>query len=396
MMNHRLSSFVRTYWPAMLCVVLVHGGAQGDSPNQPFAAAFESMEPGQRYQLVRRLTERLDSHEVLDVLRRSGLPLTGDSHLLVHEVGYAAYRRYRNEALTRCTSDFLYACYHGVVIQAIAEQGPSGVARLLDRCRVAGVEAGHQCAHAVGHGLLAWTAYQLRPALEFCDTIMPDDSASRLHCHVGGFMENIYGVHGRPAFNGQEWHGGDLKLADPHYPCNAVREHHRSGCYLNQASQMYRAFNGDLRKVAASCARTEEGKHRSECFDGFARLVLSMANGDAKSVVALCGNAGSVRDVECIGTIAAAASSLGDRRLVAALCGASKGGEPCAPSGSVYEGDEAIVRPATHQGTEPAYELPYATPQPSYLQPYFSPYLNPYMSPYHVPYLRPYSVPPHR
>ena len=50
----------------------------------------------------------------------------------------------------------------------------------------------HQCVHGVGHGLMAWTSYELIDALELCDRL--EDSTNQRFCYSGDFMEKIVGA----------------------------------------------------------------------------------------------------------------------------------------------------------------------------------------------------------
>ena len=106
------------------------------------------------------MVERIGVDQALEVLERSPLPHTGEGHLVVHQVGFHAYRVYGPEAMLHCKDYFLYACYHGAIIEAATDQGLTTVAKMADVCK--GTTSRYfQCAHAVGHSLLAMWDYKI-------------------------------------------------------------------------------------------------------------------------------------------------------------------------------------------------------------------------------------------
>src|SRR3990167_1004705 len=150
----------------------------------------EILGPDQEKRLTatRKLVERVDVEEALEILQNSTLPHTGEGHLAVHQIGFYAYQKYGLEAIKKCKDYFLYACYHGAIIEAASDQGFEAIAQMTDTCKKYSSRY-FQCVHAAGHAVLAIWGYEHLPdALKTCDdlykkeTDFPDAPSS---CHNG-------------------------------------------------------------------------------------------------------------------------------------------------------------------------------------------------------------------
>jgi len=260
--------------------------------------------------IVRAMAEKYGPSQALDYMARSGLPFTGETHLLVHEIGDVAYERYGEEALSYCNESFLSACYHGVILNMLAERGMQGVAKTIGHCKEAGIHVFTQCSHAAGHGFLASEDYRVLSALPLCDQLGAiDPSIPVFNCYDGVFMENIFGVHeGKPSPNRM------VRPDDPYYPCNAVPEKYRGGCWSNQATLMAELFRGDLRKVAQHCDAVKNSEYQRICYDNFARQIHPVTKGKTDRAIELCDNATGAWKTTCLITLINAAFSVGDRK----------------------------------------------------------------------------------
>lgn len=259
--------------------------------------------------IVRDMAEKYGPAETLRFMVKSDLPRTGETHLLVHEIGNVAYTRYGNEALRYCDESFLSACYHGVILNTLGDNGIEGVADTVRQCKDQGIHIFTQCAHAAGHGFLAWQNYNVLEALPLCDKLGEiDPDIPLFNCHDGVFMENIFGVHeGKPSPNRM------IKKHDPYYPCNAVPEKYQGGCWANQATLMYQLFEGDLKKVAEGCDAIADKEHQQICYGNFARQIHPMTQGALIPAIQFCDNATGAWKDECLITLVGAAFSVGDR-----------------------------------------------------------------------------------
>lgn len=269
---------------------------------------------------TRALAERVGPKEALALLKDSGLPYTGEGHFAVHQVGYVAWERFGEKALLHCEDYFLYACYHGAVIEAAnSKDGFPTIKKMTNECRE--YQSRYvQCVHAAGHAILAIWNYQVDRALPTCDELFGDESPLT-YCHSGVFMENIFGVHDwdkNQRGPERKW----LSDSDEYFPCNAFEEKYQIGCWQNQATRIYEMKNGDIGETAKSCEGSPE-KWRDWCFDSLARQIHPMTENDANKVYSLCVLVGEYRSDSCIVVNAGAYFSVGDGPMGIRVCNAA-------------------------------------------------------------------------
>ncbi len=272
-----------------------------------------------RLKAARQLAERVGVEEALEAVEQSTLPHTGEGHLAVHQIGFHAYKLYGPEAILHCKDYFLYACYHGVIIEAASDQGLDGVAKMADTCKASSGRY-FQCAHATGHALLAMWNYDLPEALEDCDTIFEkekDFPEALSSCHNGSFMENLFGVHdwGTGKETTREWLSDD-----PYVPCTKFGEKYQKGCWLNQAARIYALNGGDVQKTRAQCEEAGNPQYTLWCIDNLARQIHPLTNGDVSKVFELCRDVGPFWYEKCVVVNAGSYYSVGDENAAIAIC----------------------------------------------------------------------------
>ncbi len=289
----------------------------GDVPEM---AEILSNDQTTRLKATRRLAERVGVEDALEILEDSSLPHTGEGHLAVHQVGFYAYNKYGTEAILHCKDYFLYACYHGALIEAATDQGLETIAKMADTCKAS---AGRyfQCAHAVGHAILAMWNYDLPEALADCDEIFEKEtqfSGALSSCHNGAFMENLFGVHDWGTDNApkREW----LKDDDPYFPCTAFDEKYQQGCWLNQAARIYALNNGDIAKTREQCEQIGNPKYTEWCIDNLARQIHPITAGQVGKVYELCRQVGPYWQEKCVVVNAGSYYSVGDPQTAIAVC----------------------------------------------------------------------------
>ena len=271
---------------------------------------------------LKKLLERVGPVETQEEMLASGLPFTGETHLLIHVIGDYIYDKYGLDGLPLCREYFLSACYHGFIINALADHGLDGVATAMDKCAEAGGNiVAIQCAHAAGHGFVAWHDYDLLKALKTCDELGSKvTNFGYFNCYDGVFMENIWGVHnGAPSE--KRW----IKDDNLYYPCNDPRipEKYLNGCWSNQATLMYQHFHGDLKKTAEACDAVENAGYRDTCYNNFSRQIHPLTEGQTTKVLSLCALAtGEGRQNECTLINMTSYWSVGDHELPFEICGA--------------------------------------------------------------------------
>ena len=272
-----------------------------------------------RLKATRKLVERVDVEKALEILEHSPLPHTGEGHLAVHQIGFYAYKKYGLDSILKCKDYFLYACYHGTIIEAASDQGFEAIKKMTDKCKASPVRH-FQCVHAAGHSILALWNYALPKALETCDNLYEKETQfpeALSSCHNGAFMENLFGVHDWGT--GKE-HKKDWLSDDPYFPCNYFGEKYQKGCWLNQAARIYQMNNGDIAKTSKICQDTGNDQYTKWCMDNVARQIHPLTNGDPAKAFELCKQEGEDWYNNCLVVNAGSFYSVGGRGEAIFLC----------------------------------------------------------------------------
>lgn len=275
----------------------------------------------EKVKIYKKLIERAGAEEAQEQLQHSGFPFDGETHLLNHTVGDFLYDKYQTKGLVYCKDYFLSSCYHGFVIRAMADGGLEKLTEVMDNCWKVGERVAIQCAHAIGHGFLAFNGYKnFVKALADCDSLSEQSKKfPNFNCHDGTFMENIFAVHedGKPSAD--RW----LKEDDPIYPCNEekIPQKYIRACWSNQPSWMYQLFQGNLQKVAQQCLNLTNLEYQNTCFDALARQIHPLTNGSVDQSFALCSLMPGPWIDPCLVSISKAFFSVGDRIAPFEICG---------------------------------------------------------------------------
>ena len=228
--------------------------------------------------------KRYGPKHTLGLVKESEKHIGGDCHHRAHVLGRMAYEEFGAAAFALSGHECQAGSLHGATEALFASRGTANLEQ-----DVAALCAGtrnsffrHQCTHGVGHGLMAWTSYEIHDALRLCDR-MPSET-DKASCHSGVFMENVVG-----GLTGLMGHVTQyLKPDDPHFPCDVVGERYEASCYFFQTSYMLRVFNRDFAKVARAC--TEAPPHaRSSCFGSYGRDVGGVTRRDPARAILYCG-----------------------------------------------------------------------------------------------------------
>jgi hypothetical protein len=255
---------------------------------------------------------------VLDSLAAADPEVRPNAHPLAHGLGISAYRSPETLAVTfaACPTSQMSGCQHGVIqgyFLELAGQGrTAGPAELDALCEPhrAVYFTFYQCAHGMGHGLMAAHANDLPAALASCD--LAGDPAVRQTCYGGAFMENIvnathphhtagghagtqggHGAHG-DAGDAHAGHGAwkALDPADPQYPCDAVDARYAEACYDLQPSAVMFFAGGDVERTAQACQGAPQ-TFRATCFVSLGREITAWVDQDHGRSLEMCGRAGA-------------------------------------------------------------------------------------------------------
>lgn len=272
-----------------------------------------------RLKAARKLVERVDVDKALEILEHSTLPHTGEGHLVVHQIGFYAYQKYGADSILKCKDYFLYACYHGAIIEAASGEGFSAISKMTDRCKASPVRY-FQCVHAAGHAVLAMWEYDLPKALETCDNLYEKETdfpEALTSCHNGAFMENLFGVHdwGTNKEIKREW-----LSEDPYFPCNYFSEKYQKGCWLNQAARIYQMSSGDIVKTSQLCQEAGSPQYTEWCMDNVARQIHPLTLGNPAMAFQLCQQVGPDWYNKCVLVNAGSFYSVGGRSEAISIC----------------------------------------------------------------------------
>ena len=264
----------------------------------------------------------------LDALVAVDEDIARDAHGYAHAIGINAYGGDEpvSSVFSRCTPAYQSGCYHGV-IQAFfsrheqaAGGGPTGdMVNALCREYRENLEARwllFQCAHGMGHGLVALADKHLPTSLQGCDLV--EYAWEREACYGGVFMENI--VHattpneavGRPEDMASHDHSGDghhahaghtmpaataapsefppLKADDPLYPCNVLEERYLISCYQMQTSAILYFNDYDIAAASRACAAAPRD-YQPTCYQSLGRDISSLSAQDHRKAMSDCGTA---------------------------------------------------------------------------------------------------------
>ncbi|MBW3656436.1 MAG: hypothetical protein KY444_10025 [Gemmatimonadetes bacterium] len=284
------------------------------------------------------------SMEVLDTLVATDEEVRRNAHALAHGLGISAYRSPETAAATfaGCTPSQMSGCYHGVIqgyfLAQVAQGKQTGTPEIDALCEPhrSSMFLFFQCAHGMGHGVMALHGHHVPMALETCD--LATDDFIRGSCYGGVFMENIVNVthphHTAEGHAGTQGHAQHA-AADPHaghraqsahghaghqagaadahaghgatrqagmnhgewkaldrndfqYPCNAVAEKYKDSCYTMQTSAVLYFTQGNLGAVARACAAAPR-EYRDTCFGSLGRDITAVAAQNHQRSLEFCG-----------------------------------------------------------------------------------------------------------
>lgn len=232
---------------------------------------------------VREFMHAYGPHNTLEVLRQAEVATGVDCHGSAHHLGRMTFSEYGAAASVSAEEACRSGMRHGMLEQLFVDRGIGNLAQDVGVLCPPNSSSfvRHQCLHGVGHGVMAWTAYEIEDALMLCDRL--SDQPSQSSCYTGVFMENV--VSGLAGEVGQRSTYVDRE--DPHYPCNALDARYVDACYWYQTSQMLNVFNRDLDLVAQACEEAPPASRRT-CFGSYGRDVTGMYPRSPRTVAHYC------------------------------------------------------------------------------------------------------------
>ena len=240
--------------------------------------------------LLARYLDEYGPANTLKLLADSEARVNVDCHQRAHEAGRIAYELFGALAFSLSGHECHSGGYHGATEALFRERGTASLeADIAVVCGDAlNVFFRHQCVHGVGHGLMAWTSYELLEALVLCDRL--GQAGDQQSCYSGVFMENVVG-----GLSGAMGHYTEYLSEDPNFPCSILEERHIGPCYFFQTSRMLMLARGDFQQVAKGCAEAPQAARRP-CFQSMGRDVGGVSRGNPEQAIQLCSYVQDGRD----------------------------------------------------------------------------------------------------
>ncbi|HUQ30335.1 MAG TPA: cupredoxin domain-containing protein [Candidatus Paceibacterota bacterium] len=229
----------------------------------------------------------------------------GSCHQPAHRAGHISYELFGDKAFIEYSAYCQSGYYHGVMEQYLQDHGTENLGESLSKLCKSDLNDffAHQCVHGIGHGIMAWTNYDLPAALTQCDAL----PLRKESCWTGVFMENLGAQLAKNDTTAATTSVGETDIHytrflsdDPQYPCNAVTDLYKGSCYFLQTSRMMQLFDGDFKKVAQTCAVVPE-TYQVQCFGSMGRDVGGRFPTDNAKQITQCGYVqNDTRRIDCL------------------------------------------------------------------------------------------------
>jgi hypothetical protein len=258
--------------------------------------------------------------ERLQILAGRDSAIRDMGHTLAHGLGrFAVAQRQGDPAVyADCLEIFQAGCNHGVMeayfaspraasADAVAPHALDTLCRAITRAGAATL-VGLECAHGMGHGLVARYHGDVRSALGACDHLTRPDA--RRECHDGVFMENAVRGTASPdvrvgddaveaGVSAHQHEAGPLvKRGDPAFPCNAIDERYRAACWTYQPIIVAEAARGEVDLLVLTC-ESAPAEFADECFHGIGKQASGWWE-DQERVADLCERVPAARRNACV------------------------------------------------------------------------------------------------
>lgn len=238
----------------------------------------------------RNLAKNRGGEYAFDALKVAQVPPNTDIHLLGHAIGDILYKQEGLNGIKVCTQDFRNACSHSIVVGLFIDKGVDAINDISNVCRNApgGMGAYGMCFHGLGHGILAFTGYDMAKAVNICEKTGTEKYGyvETSECVSGVMMEMISGVHDEVAWSKQK--DKYLKKDDPLSPCNQsfIPDFAKGNCFSYLTPHLWEVAGGDINKptekdFAAAfpyCGRLTgpDTIYRESCYGGFGKEFIGL------------------------------------------------------------------------------------------------------------------------
>lgn len=244
--------------------------------------------------LFTEIAEEKGGVYAFNLMKAAPLPFGLDQHLLGHAVGDILYAQEGIDGMALCTHDFRNACSHTMVIGALLEFGEGALSQIRDACHNApgGSGAYTMCFHGLGHGVLAFNAYEMDRTVAMCDKLGTSEYGDReaIECFGGAVME-IIGGGGHDPENWRLRRDEYLDPSDPFGLCasDTVPDEFKPICYTYMTPFAFEAVGADMANPAPEdfeqtftfCDAVPKSRvpEREACFGGLGKEFIGIATG---------------------------------------------------------------------------------------------------------------------
>lgn len=241
--------------------------------------------------LLNQQNPRITLDQLKEDIKTNDL-LLRSCHVLVHELGQAAYEKYKDFAQSLkyqdevCNSGFL----HGV-IEAHFKESEDIFTALNNVCSQYNAESfmGWECYHGVGHGVMYFTSNDLEASLKLCGQLKDE---ARSICVNGVFMENFS--------TDQKLHPSKyLKKDDPFYPCSQQSNRDKYDCFTYAPVYFLTLNNHNYSKALKWCQEAE-AEYQDYCVGGVGGQMIKENINHPKIVEKMCMSADEDQIESCI------------------------------------------------------------------------------------------------
>ena len=270
--------------------------------SQTLDSSFRQLPSQEKIKILRQIGKEEGPKALSILLRRIYSDEPADEHELAHVIGEAGFMESGYAGFDVCDSFMRFACYHGVILEAIKQNGQSqkvledlGQGCLdLDRNRVTVTS----CIHGIGHGMMVVNSYNLLASYEDCDKIFFDQT-ELFFCYDGVSMENV--VRRQEHADSEN----SLESKDPYYPCNGVPQKYQPACvreHLHHARRVF--YQNDTVKSQNYCLYFKDPLSRRECFGALGNAINQEFFDSPSKVIVECSKVIAKYKENCFGVAA--------------------------------------------------------------------------------------------
>lgn len=204
---------------------------------------------------------------------------SGNIHDLAHLLGSLMYEKGGFEAITTCSTEYAFGCYHGFLDKAF-EKNLDNLGLAEEACeRLGPVNSGPvaSCIHGIGHGVASfYNTNNIKSSLASCNLLRSGAN----FCHDGVFMEFARGA-------SSDFYPESDRLS----PCSTLREEFEDkysfACGRNQPEVLMQRFNYSFEEVVDICLSSDDVEFKTACFDSLGFKLASTSN-SADGIIAGC------------------------------------------------------------------------------------------------------------